>query len=326
MTHGTEAIIGESRAIRELREMIRTVAPTRLAVLIQGPTGSGKELVAAALHSASGRRGAFVPFNVCAIGETMFEDALFGHVRGAFTGASTDVPGYLREANGGTAFFDEISDLQPALQTKLLRAIETGVFRPVGAKYDARSDVRVVTATNQSLQKMVGEGRFRPDLAHRIGGVIIDVPPLSDRLEDLPFLVQHFLQQAGVMFTTVSTAAVEVLAAYDWPGNVRELRNVVQWAAVLCNGALNATTTKAALARVVGSNGARIQADATFLERRELREMLERHDWDAQLTARELGIHRATLYRRIKRLGIAISSTAKPERLEAWTQEIRQTR
>src|SRR3712207_954230 len=131
-------IIGESTAVRRLRALIEVAAPTRLAVLIQGPTGAGKELVAAALHAASGRRGRFVPFNVCAIGETMFEDALFGHVRGAYTGALSDAPGFLLEADGGTAFLDEVSGLQPVLQAKLLRAIETGEFRPIGAKRDAK--------------------------------------------------------------------------------------------------------------------------------------------------------------------------------------------
>ena len=135
----TQTIVGQSEPIRRLRAMIETVARTRLAVLIQGPTGAGKELVAAALHSESGRTGAFVPFNVCAISESMFEDALFGHVRGAFTGAHGDVPGFLREAHGGTVFLDEVSGLAPAMQAKLLRAIETGVFRPVGAKRDVHA-------------------------------------------------------------------------------------------------------------------------------------------------------------------------------------------
>ena len=313
MITGTEAIVGNSRAIEEVRELIHTVAPTRLPVLIQGPTGCGKELVASAIHAASGRRGAFVPFNVCAIAETMFEDALFGHVRGAFTGASIDVPGYFREANDGTVFLDEVSDLPVPLQTKLLRAIETGVFRPVGAKYDARSDFRVLAATNQDMRKLVAEGRLRPDLAHRIGAVVIDVPPLSQRLEDVPLLVQHFLRQVGAT-VAVSHEAIAILTAHHWPGNIRELRNVVEWTAVLSEGSLRPSLAKMALAR---AHTVTRSDDRNLTERRLLREILELHGWDAHATSRALRVHRATLYRRMKRLGIVAPS--KCERAIMWS-------
>jgi DNA-binding NtrC family response regulator len=298
----TNTIVGDSAPIRRLKALIETVARTRLAVLIQGPTGTGKELVAAALHAESGRRGAFVPFNVCAISETMFEDALFGHVRGSFTGAVSDVPGFLREADGGTVFLDEISALAPTMQAKLLRAIETGVYRPVGAKRDAQSDFRVVAATNERLERLVEGGQFRADFAHRVGAVTLNVPALLDRLDDIPLLVRHFLNRAGSGHVEVDGDALAVLVEHDWPGNVRELKHVVEWSAAFSNGHLAPETLRAALTQRSTMRG----SDPKALESRLLRETLERHGWNTELTARQLGVHRATLYRRMKRLGLAV--------------------
>jgi DNA-binding NtrC family response regulator len=300
-----QAIMGDSSPIRRLRALIATVARTRLAVLIQGPTGSGKELVAAALHTESGRCGAFVPFNVCAISESMFEDALFGHVRGAFTGAFNDVPGFLREANGGTVFLDEVGGLAPTLQAKLLRAMETGVFRPVGAKRDTQSDFRVVAATNERLDQLMDGGRFRADFAHRVGAVTLDVPSLLDRLEDIPLLVRHFLERVGSGHIRVDAAALDVLASHEWPGNVRELKNVVEWAAAFSNGHLGADVLRSALAQRMPFANAR-RGDADALERHMLRQALEHHEWNTERAAQQLGVHRATLYRRMKRLGLAV--------------------
>lgn len=301
-----ESIVGDSAAVRGLRSLIMVAAPTRLAVLIQGPTGAGKELVAAALHAASGRRGRFVPFNVCAIGDSMFEDALFGHVRGAFTGALSDAPGFLLEADGGTAFFDEVSGLQPVLQAKLLRAIETGEFRPIGGRRDTRSDFRVVTATNERLDVLIAERRFRADLAHRIGGVIISVPPLAERLEDIPMLVRHFLDRGGAAHVTVTPTAIERLCAHDWPGNVRELKQTVEWAAALGGTELAGDAVNSALAQ--RSHVAPPSSNGLAIERQMLRQTLERHQWNTQTAARELRIHRATLYRRMKRLQLVVPS------------------
>jgi two-component system, NtrC family, response regulator AtoC len=309
MTSSTYGMVGNSEPMRRLRALIETVAPTRLPVLISGPTGAGKELVASALHSLSGRRGAFVPFNVCAISDTMFEDALFGHVRGAFTGATNDVPGYLREADGGTVFLDEVSGLPPMSQAKLLRAIETGVFRPVGAKRDARSDFRVVAATNERIDALVGEGRFRADFAHRIGAVTVHVPPLSERCEDLSLLVRYFLDQIGRGHVRIADDVHDALASHGWPGNVRELKHVVEWSAAFSNGHLSAETMRAAIAQ--RSSVGMVRADAFALERRELREALSRCGGSADALAAELGIHRATLFRRLKRLGLGSSASRR---------------
>jgi two-component system response regulator HydG len=300
--HTRYGIVGESTGIRRLRLLIETAAPTRLAVLIQGPTGSGKELVAGALHTASGRAGAFIPFNVCAIGDTMFEDALFGHARGSYTGAVSDHPGFLLEAHGGTAFFDEISGLPLPLQAKLLRAIETGQFRPIGARQDVRSDFRVVSATNETIDELVANKRFRADLAHRLSGVILYVPPLADRLEDVPHLVSHFLSAIDRNIST-SSGALRALQAYSWPGNVRELRQVVEWAAVLSSGSLTEDSVTRALSQRLTPAPS---GDSVLLARREIHETLVRHGWDTDAASRELGIHRATLYRRMKRLRISV--------------------
>jgi DNA-binding NtrC family response regulator len=306
----TETIVGDSEPIRRLRAMIEAVGRTGLAVLIQGPTGSGKELVAAAIHAQSGRRGGFVPFNVCAISESMFEDAIFGHVRGAFTGALNDMPGFLLEADRGTVFLDEVSGLAPALQAKLLRAIETGVFRPVGAKRDTRSDFRVVAATNERLERLVESGVFRADFAHRVGAVTVEVPPLLDRLDDIPLLVRHFLERVGSGHVQVGPDAIRALAGHDWPGNVRELKHVIEWAAAFSNGHLAAKTVHSALAqRLQLRSGSHVDADA--IERQLLRAALDQHAWNTELAARQIGVHRATLYRRMKRVGLAPLTLAK---------------
>jgi DNA-binding NtrC family response regulator len=305
---GLQALIGESSPMRRLREVIAIVAPTRLSVLVQGPTGSGKELVAAALHAESRRAGNFVAFNVCAIGEAMFEDALFGHVRGAFTGAFGDSPGFLREADGGTAFFDEVSGLQPALQAKLLRAIDTGEFRPVGAKRDVRSDVRVVAATNEDLGALVAGHRFRADLAHRVSGVTILVPSLAERIDDVPLLVRHFLERAGFGQLSVSAGVIQTLQRRAWPGNIRELKHVVEWAAVIAREELDDD----ALRRALATQGLRESGEALAAEALELRASLARHEWSKECAARELGVHRATIYRWIKRYRIVDPRVSSP--------------
>lgn len=289
--------------MRRLRALIATVAPTRLPVLIEGATGSGKELVAALLHRQSGRSGALVAFNVCALGESMFEDALFGHVKGAYTGALNESLGFLREANGGTAFFDEISGLPLPLQAKLLRAIETGVFRPIGAARDARSDFRPVAATNEGLRDLVDRGRFRADLRHRLSGVVLAVPSLSERVDDVPDLVRHFLRCAGRPELDVTPEAMARLQDSTWPGNVRELKQVVDVASAFARHAVDEGALDLAFANRHSSSPEQSGAE-DLVERRALVDVLETADWDTGRAASILGIHRATIYRRMKRHGI----------------------
>jgi len=290
--------------MRRLRALIERVAPTRLPVWIEGPTGTGKELVAMALHEQSRRTGALVSFNVCALADSMFEDALFGHARGAYTGALNESTGFLREANGGTVFLDEITGLPLAMQVKLLRAVETGVFRPIGASRDACSDFRTIVATNDRVDQMVSEGRFRADLAHRLRGMVLTAPPLTDRIEDIPLLVDHFVRRArGGEPLPVTAHAIKLLAEQDWPGNVRELKQVIEAALVFARGAIDADALESVLAN--RSRSIVCPQTPTTLESRDtLIALLDRESWNTQAVAMLLGTHRATVYRRMKRLGI----------------------
>jgi DNA-binding NtrC family response regulator len=234
----------------------------------------------------------------------MFEDALFGHARGAFTGALGDTPGLLREADGGTAFFDEISGLPLSLQAKLLRAIETGEFRPVGARHDARSDFRLVAATNERLDALVADRRFRADLAHRIAAIVVHVPPLADRADDIPLLVETFLARANRAPLPVTAGAIELLRSQPWPGNVRELKQVVEWSAALASSCIDDEVVATALVH----RSSAPTHDERVLERKRLRDALVEARWDTRRAAHELGIHRATLYRRMKRLQLVVPS------------------
>lgn len=305
MQPGTSALIGNSPIMIRLRAQIERVAEGPLSVLIEGPTGAGKELVAIALHQMSRRAGALVAVNVCAIPETMFDDAMFGHARGAFTGAITDSPGHAVEANGGTLFLDEISSLPLSLQSKLLRMAETKQFRPVGARQDRRSDFRLVAATNQSLSALVDEGRFRSDLQHRLSALILRVPPLRDRLEDVPelagFLSKQFARSGGRL-ARLSDDALLALADYDWPGNVRELRAVIEGTTTMSDSSI--VTAHDVQAHLRERRLMRVGSASRDAERDEMLRLLERHLGDTSELARALGIDRATVYRRLRSLGI----------------------
>jgi DNA-binding NtrC family response regulator len=299
-------LIGDSVAMRGVRALIRRVAPASLPVLIQGPTGSGKELVARALHLASGRQGGFVALNVCAIADSMFEDTLFGHVRGAFTGASGDSLGYLMEADRGTVFLDEISGLPLFAQAKLLRAIETKEFRPIGSRSDRRSDFRLVSASNEYLGEAVAGGTFREDLMFRLRGVVIEVPPLAARIEDIPMLARHFASRTvrgdeGPL--SVSDEAAGALMCRDWPGNVRELKALIECAAALAHTGVIDASDVARAAELGVRERLTLASVRNGIAARHLLEVLEDTEWDVDATAAILGVHRATVYRRIGRLG-----------------------
>lgn len=302
-------LVGSSAPMRQLRALIATVAPTRVPVLIEGETGTGKELVAALLHRSSGRTGQFIAFNVCAIGDSMFEDALFGHTRGAYTGAVAESLGFLREANGGTAFLDEISGLPLALQAKLLRAIETGVFRPIGASRDARSDFRPIAATNESLTMLVDAGRFRADLRHRLSGIVLHLPSLAERADDIPELVSHFVRATGRGLQP-SADALTLLQETPWPGNVRELKQVVDSAAVFARDVLDRDAIEMAMIHRGPAARTGVHLGGRLAERTELVRLLEHSNWNAERAASTLGIHRATIYRRLKRHGIDVRAEA----------------
>lgn len=304
VAHAVTALVGCSPAIQHLRELVARLAPLSLPVLIEGPTGVGKELVARGLHSLSGRNGSHVALNVCAVPDTMFEATLFGHVRGAFTGALSDSPGYVGEANGGTLFLDEIGGLPLGAQAKLLRVLETQEYRPVGARRDRRSDFRLSAATNEELEGLVAAGCFRADLAQRLSGFVLRIPPLAERPEDIAPLTEHFLSKiSGPAPRSLTRRAKRILEMYAWPGNVRELRNVVERAAVMAPSLqIDGATIAAAMAptRV----GMRDGEYTTTAERTELVELLELCAWDTVAAARLLGVHRATIYRRMERLRV----------------------
>jgi two-component system response regulator HydG len=283
-------------------------------VLVTGESGTGKELVARAIHVAS-RRGEkpFVPVNCAAITETLLESELFGHARGAFTGAVRARRGLFEEANGGTLFIDEIGETAPGFQAKLLRALQEGEIRRVGESTPVQVDVRVIAATNQDLRRAIAEKRFREDLYYRLNVVPLRIPPLRERREDIALLAAHFLQRynqrAPEVAKVLTSEALARLLEHDWPGNVRELENVLEQAAALSPGReIRAADVhiEAAGPRPAGAAGpARTLADAVEeAERRTIEAAVERCEGDLARVARELGVSATTLWRRMKRLGI----------------------
>ena len=298
----SDLLIGDSLAMRRLRALVTRIAASTLPVLIEGETGSGKELVARALHEWSGRSGRLVALNVCAVSDSMFEASMFGHVRGAFTGALRDSAGYLTEAHRGTLLLDEVSGLSAGNQVKLLRALETKEFRPVGGCADQRSDFRLLAASNESVATLVDRGQFRRDLAHRLGGLRVSVPPLRERIEDVPMLAMHFAAHACERPTdaVIESGAMRVLLAHSWPGNVRELRHVLEASIALSGGYVEAHDV-AALIQQDGTQNTAVVRRRDYQDR-ELLAQLERCAWDVSEVASELGVHRATVYRRLDRL------------------------
>lgn len=235
-------IVGQSAALRQALRLLLQVASTDLTVLLTGETGTGKELFARAIHGLSPRRrSAFVSINCAAIPETLLESELFGHVRGAFTGATSDRQGFLEVADRGTLFLDEIGEMPLALQAKLLRVLETGEFSPLGSSEVRRVDIRLIAATNRDLESAVREGSFRRDLYYRLNTVRIHLPPLRERPEDIPLLVEYFAaktcERLGIEFEGIDPQALELLQQQPWPGNVRELRNLVETVITLERGA-----------------------------------------------------------------------------------------
>ena len=226
-------MIGDSDAISQIKEIIDKVAPTDARVLVTGPNGTGKELVAHWLHEKSTRsKGSLIEVNCAAIPSELIESELFGHVKGAFTSANKDRAGKFEAANGGTIFLDEIGDMSLSAQAKVLRALQESRVQRVGSDKDIKVDVRVVAATNKNLKKEIQEGRFREDLYHRLAVILIKVPALNDRREDIPLLINHFSQkiagEQGTAKKSFSDSAIKLLQEYDWTGNIRELRNVIE--------------------------------------------------------------------------------------------------
>ena len=329
-TYRLEQIVGECAKIRELRQWIQTFAPTDARVLVLGESGTGKELVAGALHSLSQRHNAsYVRINCAAIPETLLESELFGHEKGAFTGALKQKPGRVEEADAGTIFLDEIADMSRPLQAKLLRFLEDGTFTRVGGTQELKVNVRLIAATNRDIIKAIAEDQFREDLFHRLNVVQVRLPPLRERADDILLLGEYFLRSFGVSMNkavqTLSRGARQKLLSHHWPGNVRELRNVIERALILETGReiqpaslpdfeLEARLRKgagASLAKAAG-NGSLDEIMARY-ERDLINSLLEQNHYSLAKTAEQLKISRHALRYRMQRLNIATEAEIEEE-------------
>jgi transcriptional regulator with GAF, ATPase, and Fis domain len=310
-SHG---LVGASTPMLEVYRMVARVAPTTTTVLIQGETGTGKELIARAVHRASRRSDQpFIPVDCTALAESLLESELFGHTRGAFTGAVSDKRGPFEAACGGTCFLDEIGEVSPCVQAKLLRVLQEREVQRVGGTERHKVDVRIIAATNKDLAALVAEGKFREDLFYRLTVVTIPLPPLRERREDIPMLAEHFLQTFLKVndqpLRTISPEAMAIIVSYDWPGNVRELQHAIERAAALSTGpALGPGDLPPKIAEVAASATPaptpRLSLQAAVSAH--LRRALKEARWNKKLAAQLLGIHRRTLYRLTKRYGIPL--------------------
>ena len=307
-------IIGESPPMQEVFRLIRRAGPSEKAILIQGESGTGKELVARALHQNSSRVDkSLVTFNCASVSETLLESELFGHEKGAFTGAYTGKTGLFEIADGGTLFIDEIGDMPGSMQAKLLRVLEDGSMRRVGSHKQRRVNVRVISATNRNLRADVKDGRFREDLFYRINVMSIDLPPLRDRLGDLPLLITHFLGGEWKL----ESDALQLLARFRWPGNIRQLINVIERAKILADGRIVTLHDLPPEITDFGSEPSQPQDDATLgeIERAHVVEVLKRERGNKTRAAAALGITRRTLYRLLDKYDVRAQEvqTAAPD-------------
>jgi len=306
-------IIGKDKKMREIYSFLKTISVTDTTVLIMGETGTGKELVARAIHHNSPRKHKpFIKVDCTALPETLLESELFGYKKGAFTDARADKPGKFELANGGTIFLDEIGDLPPSIQSKLLRVLEEHAFEPLGAVKTVKVDVRVVAATNHNLQEAIKQSTFREDLYYRLNVVPITIPPLREKPEDIPLLIDHFVEVFSKKFdktvTGVSQDAMDMLVDYAWPGNVRQLEHAIEHAFIHCKGrAIQAKhlpeemrQKQSVLVDRIFDKGAPIKE----IEREVILEALKRSNWNKERTAKILKISYVTLWRKMKRLNI----------------------
>ena len=296
-------------------EVLPAIAASPSTVLIGGETGTGKELVARAIHRLSPRNlGPFVAVNCGALPDTLLESELFGYKAGAFTGAQRDKPGRFALARGGALFLDEIGEVSPALQVRLLRVLQERVYEPLGATRSEQADVRIIAATNQDLSQAVRRGTFREDLYYRVNVIRVELPPLRSRKEDIPLLIDEFISRFNRIQNKsvqgIDVEALSLLMAYEWPGNIRELENIVERAFVLCSeGRIDIRHLPAELKGSTATQTASTDLRTTrdMLDAQAIRAALAQSGFNRLAAARKLGIHKTTLFRRMKRLGIAPS-------------------
>ncbi len=302
-------IISKNNEMLIIFDILPGIAQSDSTVLIEGDTGTGKELIARALHQLSPRKdNPIVSINCGALPDTLLESELFGYKAGAFTDARHDKPGRFAQAEKGTIFLDEIADISPALQVRLLRVLQERTYEPLGAVASVNSDVRIITASNKNLAKLVKAGKFREDLYYRINVIKIKLPPLRERKEDIPLLIEHFIKKFNNLknkfITDISPNALAVLINHDYPGNIRELENIIEHAFILCPGDIIETHDLPENFRTKDLNPLARLTSMDDLEKVYLTKMLEKNSWNRTATARELNVHKSTLWRKMIKLGI----------------------
>ncbi|MBD3381015.1 MAG: PAS domain-containing protein [candidate division Zixibacteria bacterium] len=306
-------IISKNSQMLKIFDILPTIAESDSTVLVEGESGTGKELVARAVHNLSPRKSEpIVVINCGAMPDTLLESELFGYVAGAFTDARKDKPGRFAMAEGGTVLLDEIADVSPAMQVRLLRVIQEHTYQPLGSTQPVKADVRIIAASNQNLKKLVTEGKFREDLYYRINVIRIELPPLRERKEDIPLLMEHFIERFNRLkpkqIDSIAPEVLAVLMNYDFPGNVRELENIAEHAFVLCRNSIISMNDLPENFKPQYEESIPAVNSFEDLEARFLVEALKRNNWSRINTARELGIHKTTLWRKMKKYGIDMAS------------------
>ena len=302
-------IISKNSRMLEIFDILPTIAESDSIVLIEGESGTGKELIARAIHNLSNRKDKpIVTINCGALPDTLLESELFGYKAGAFTGAGKDKPGRFTLAEGGTIFLDEIGDVSPALQVRLLRVIQEKTYEPLGGTESVKADVRIITASNKNLEKLVKAGVFREDLYYRINVIPVNLPPLRDRKEDIPLLLNHFIDKfsrlKGKPVTDLSPDTLAALMNHDFPGNIRELENIIERAVVLTRGPVIRVGDLPENLRPDDNSPESGSKSLDDIEANFIREALRKNNWNRAKTASELGMHKTTLWRKMKRLGV----------------------
>ena len=312
--HSFQDIISKNKEMRRLFGILEQVSESDATILLEGESGTGKELFAKAIHALSPRKtGPLITINCGSLPDTLLESELFGYEKGAHSTAFKDKPGRLAVANGGTLFLDEIGDISPALQVRLLRVLQDKTYEPLGSTKSSKTDVRIVAATNKRLENLVEEGKFRQDLFYRINVVRLVLPPLRDRREDIPLLVEHFIRKFGRLsgkeIQGLSPEAFPMLMSHDFPGNVRELENIIEYATVVCKNGMIGVEHLPDFFNHSDKTKAKSPSEGKpsslgEMERSYIRETLKRNQWNRTATAAEMGIHPTTLWRKMKRLNI----------------------